>query len=69
MDKQLPIVDHHAEVCEIRQVPVESGALVCHQTPAGTWICCHADGAPICARGLTLDGAVANWERAQAFLE
>jgi len=69
MEKQQPIVDPGADACEIHQVPVEGGALVCHQTPAGTWICCHADGAPTCARGLTLDAAVANWERAQAFLE
>lgn len=57
------------EVCELHRVPASGAALICHQTPAGTWICCSHDGAPNCARGLTLDGAVANWERAQAFLE
>src|SRR5262249_2981273 len=69
MEKQLPIVDPSADACEIHQMPVEGGALVYHQTPAGTWICCHVDGPPTWGRGLPLASAVANWERAQAFLK
>lgn len=70
MDTYRPIADPpRGDVCELYRVPVRDGALVCHETPAGVWVCCAKDGAPHCAHGLTLQGAVANWERAQAFLE
>lgn len=46
-------------------IEVQGASLVCHRTPAGTWICCAETGAPCCARGLTLESAAANWEKAQ----
>lgn len=46
-------------------IEVQGALLTCHRTPAGTWICCTEIGAPRCARGLTLEGAAANWEKAQ----
>jgi hypothetical protein len=62
-------LDAQAEFCELRLVVVTAETLTCHQTAASTWVCCSRDGAPVCVRGLTLDGAVANWERAQQLLE
>jgi hypothetical protein len=69
MEKAATTIELQAESCELRHVPVPGDALMCHQTAAGSWVCCSCDGAPTCATGLTLDGAVANWERAQRLLE
>jgi hypothetical protein len=46
-------------------IAVHGTELVCTKTPAGTWLCCAEEGAPVCARGFTAHGAAANWERAQ----
>jgi len=62
MENQLPDdLEHQREVL----IEVQGTSLVCHRTEAGSWICCAEDGAPHCARGLTVEGAAANWERAQ----
>jgi hypothetical protein len=44
--------------------------LVCHQTPAGSWVCCgESDGNLACARGFSPANAAARWELAQIFAE
>jgi hypothetical protein len=54
--------------------PVEVTALgvvlVCHQTSAGSWICCaESDEAHSCARGFSPANAAARWELAQVLPE
>lgn len=61
MESSIPRHPLHNDV----HVVVEQAALVCHKTLAGSWLCCTEEGASSCARGLTLDNAVANWEKAQ----
>ena len=61
MEEQRLEVESRQEV----EVVVQGASLICQRTPPGSWVCCAEEGAPSCARGLTLESAVANWERAQ----
>jgi hypothetical protein len=51
------------------EVAVRGAVLLCHQTTAGSWICCAEEGAPSCARGFSAASAAARWEEAQILAE
>ena len=40
------------------QIVVRVGILACRLTPAGSWLCCAEEAAPVCGHGLTMEAAV-----------
>jgi len=60
---------HQHPTEETIEVAVHGAVLLCHQTLAGSWICCAEDGAPSCARGFSPASAAARWEHAQRLAE
>ncbi len=48
------------------EISTESGTIRWYRSPNGVWcVCAHDVDAPACACGLTIDGAIRQWERAR----
>jgi hypothetical protein len=75
MDRYVPRGHHsgHHGHGDRRHIQVHGHTLVCHRTPAGSWICCSDDETKDhlkrCARGFTVESAAAAWERAEALAD
>ena len=49
------------------ELTTEAGTMRWYRSPNGVWcVCAQDDDAPACACGLTVEGAIRQWERARA---